>query len=179
MTPDPAADAFPGTVDAALADALERATGDLAATRDAEELAADAGVPVAVIEAVAREGLLTPVAGGDAAPRFRADDAEAVRAGVALLESGIPLGDLLDLARTSNEALRVVAAQAVDLFLAFVRDPAVAEELAGDREGAASEVVAAFERMLPAARALVANHLGRLVLDEARARLAADGAMPT
>ena len=60
-------------------------------------------VPPALLEAVAREGLLVPRIheGGE---RYTAADVDVVRAGLSLLEAGFPLTDLLALAREHNDA---------------------------------------------------------------------------
>lgn len=163
-TPDP---------DAALAEILARPQpgvedGELVTL---EELAEQADVPVSVLEAIEREGLLVPQAAaeGDQPARYAADDAALVRDGMRLLEAGLPLGELLELARRADDALREVADHAVDLFARFVRDP-VRGRAASD-EDAAEELVGAFRTMLPATETLVSHHLRRLVIARARQRL--------
>lgn len=130
-------------------------------------LAERTGVSVPVLQALEREGLLTPrLHGGE--PRYSAEDAQAVRAGMTLLETGVPLGELLDLARRHDEAMQGVAAHAVDLFVRFVRDPVAGT--AGSEEEAAERLLTAFNDMLPAATTLVAHHFRRAVLAAARLR---------
>jgi menaquinone-specific isochorismate synthase len=54
-----------------------------------------------------------------ATPRRRRGGAR----GLTLLDAGLPLGELLDLGRRTDEAVRSVADHAVEAFLRFVRDP--------------------------------------------------------
>lgn len=157
-------------VDDALVAALRR-HGAARETISRDELAERAGVHPAVIDAVAREGLLDAVEGEGDDARFDPADVEAVSSGMALVEAGLPLGELLDLARRSDDALRGLAERAVDVFLEFIRDPA----RAGDDDGDAPDrLVRAFETMLPATRGLVGQHFEHLVLDVARERLEAE-----
>lgn len=169
MTADP--------VDAALIEALSTATGstDVAPGLTLDELADHSGLPPAVVEAVAREGLLHPVPGTDP-PRFTEDDLTVLGAGTTLLEAGLPLGELLDLARRTDQTLRELADHAVDVFLHFVRDPV--RGTADDAEVAADQLVAAFRSMLPAAGELVGAHFRRLLVAAARARVEDRGPDP-
>src|SRR6202453_4512204 len=150
------------------------------------ELAAETGVPLALLKAVEAEGLLIPrrVGGRE---RYTAEDVAASRAGLLLLEWGIPLSSLLDLARRHNEATRVVAEEAVALFSTHVRDrlrdPGAAADGAGpeepsDREdqsglpgaGAPAEIerlLRAYSELLPAVNALVGHHFTRTLVNVA------------
>lgn len=123
---------------------------------------------VPVLEAIEREGLLAPPL-ADGERRYSPSDVETVRAGLALLEAGLPLGELLDLARRLDASLREVADHAVELFLRFVRDPV--RGTATTDEEAATRLVEAFQRMLPAASDVVGQHFRRLVVAAARARI--------
>lgn len=157
--------------DAALVRALrDPSPGEGAASAlTADELAAETGVPASLLDALAREGLLAPRE-IDGEPRYSPGDAEALRAGLALLEAGVPLDELLGLARRHDAAMRGIAEEAVDLFVRFVRDPihgaAESDEEAGER------LVTAFREMLPATGAMVSQHFRRLLIDAAEARLA-------
>lgn len=167
MTADP--------VDAALIAALSTATGSTDASSTGlglDELAERAGLPPAVVEAVAREGLLHPVPGSEP-PRYTPDDVAVLRAGTTLLEAGLPLGELLDLARRTDQTLRELADHAVDVFLHFVRDPV--RGTADDPVEAADQLVTAFQSMLPASGELVGAHFRRLLVAAARARVEAPG----
>lgn len=133
-----------------------------------EELAASSGAPLPLLEALAREGLLIPRR-VDPEPVYDPADAEAVRAGLAVVEAGLPLAELLDLARRMDEAMRPVAEASVEVFARFVRDSV---EASADDEGEAAErLVGAFRVMLPAASRLVEHHFRRLVIAAALRRL--------
>ncbi len=164
----------PGGGDATLAEAL---AGPLRGDRadpgqrlTLAELSARTGVSATLLEAVARQGLLVPATDG----RYGAADVEAVRAGISLLEAGVPLSELLALAREHDEATSAVAVHAVDLFARYVRDPLLAN--AGSEEEIAAGLVEAVEAMLPAAGTVVAHHFRRRLLAAAQARL--DAAPP-
>lgn len=154
--------------DAALAAAV---VDDGAAPFDLDGLAAEVGATRALLEAVERAGLLLPHHIDDqGVARYSAADAAAVRAGLTLLDAGLPLGELLDLARRTDEAIRGVATHAVEAFLRFVRDPVRGG--AGSDDEAGQRLVTAYERMLPATEHLVAHHLRRRLLAEAAERVA-------
>jgi DNA-binding transcriptional MerR regulator len=138
-----------------------------------DELAARTGVSAALLQAIEREGLLVPRETEDG-PVYTEQDAAAVSAGLKLLEAGLPLGELLALAREHDAAMRPVAERAVDLFVRFVRDP-IRGGTPSDEE-AAAKLTEAFSKMLPATGALVASHFQRLLIAEAQARLEASTA---
>jgi DNA-binding transcriptional MerR regulator len=166
--------------DAALAAAVSGPVDDLEARFDLEALAAEVGASVTLLESVARAGLLLPHhvdAAGVA--RYSTADAEAVRAGLTLLDAGLPLAELLALAGPTDTAVREVAELAVEAFLRFVRDPVIGAGLQMDPEGpidderVAERLVTAYERMLPATERLVAHHLRRRLIIAAMERLSA------
>lgn len=156
--------------DAALAAALGLGGADdgTDALLTLTELAAAARLSLPLLEAIHREGFL--VARAEDPPRFALEDAEAVRAGLALVEAGLPLAELLDLARRTDAAMQGVADHAVDLFVQFVRDPV--QGTAASADEAASRLVAAFQAMLPATERLVGHHFRQLLVAAARRRLA-------
>ena len=133
-----------------------------------DELAARTGISPALLQAIEREGLLVPRQ-TDEGPLYTVDDVAAVTAGVQLLEAGLPLGELLALAREHDAAMRPVAERAVDLFVRFVRDPIRGG--APSEEEAAARLTDAFSKMLPATGALVGSHFRRLLIAEAQRRL--------
>jgi len=160
---------------------LARPDADLVAAvaeaqREGEEdelLALDAfsqrsGVPASLIQAVEREGirLARRVDGQD---RYAASDIRTVRAALTLLEFGIPLGELLSLARDAHEAMLSLAERAVDLFDEHIRKPI--RDTANDDEEAARELIEAFRTMLPSVTDLVASHFRRVLLATADAHL--------
>jgi DNA-binding transcriptional MerR regulator len=159
---------------------LGRADADLAAAVHAarddggeellplEEFAQRSGVPASLIQAVEREGIkLGRTVGGE--ERYTASDIEMVRGALRLLEFGLPLGELLTLAREANDVLVRLAERAVDLFDEHVRKPI--RDTAGNDEAVAAQLVDAFATLLPAVTNLVANHFRRVLLAAAEERL--------
>lgn len=134
-----------------------------------EQLAESTGVSTTLLEVLAREGLLVPRT-DDAQGPYTAADVDAVRAGLALMEAGVPLSELLALARDHDQAMRALAERAVDLFARYVMDP-IRGESESETE-AAQRMVAALQSMLPAASAVVSHHVGRRMMAAARARIA-------
>lgn len=137
-----------------------------------QQVSEHTGVSMTILEAVAREGILIPHAQEDAP--YSAADVTAVKAGLALLEAGVPISELLALAREHDAAIGAVADQAVDLFARFVRDPIRAR--IDDEHEAAAQMVAALQTMLPAATEVVAHTFRRRLLQAARERIEADAA---
>lgn len=159
-----------GRPDADLAAAVVAARGD----GDQEELltlerfARLSGVPASLVQAVEREGIrLGREVRGET--RYTAADIEVVRAALKLLEFGLPLGELLSLARDTHTAMLGVAQRAVELFDEHVRKPI--RDTAGSDEEAARQLVDAFDTLLPAVTQLVANHFRRVLLAVAEEHL--------
>lgn len=149
--------------DEALASALASTT---AATDDdhtfgIDELARRSGIPLALLQAVAREGLL--VAQGD--DRYTNADVAVAAAGLKLLEAGLPLPEVLTLARDHDAAMRAVAERAVALFDDHVRQPLRSAGLPPAE--AADRLVEAFEALLPATMMIVTHHFRRTLLSVA------------
>lgn len=129
-----------------------------------DEFAARSGAPASLIQAVEREGIrLGRRDAGDA--RYTAADIELVRTALRLLEFGLPLPDLLALAREADAAMRGLAERAVELFDEHVRKPI--RDTAGDDERAAEQMVEAFRELLPAVTTLVSHHFRRVLLETA------------
>jgi len=124
---------------------------------DIDELAERSGIPVALLQLAVQEGILPPEWGG-----FTIEDVEAAKAALLLLEEGVPVADLVALARTYGAATREVADRAVDLFDEHVRRPLRAQGLPDDV--AAGRLVLAFQRMLPATTTLISRHFTRTLL---------------
>lgn len=131
------------------------------------------GVPASLIQAVEREGvrLARRVDGED---RYAAPDIRTVRAALTLLEFGLPLGELLSLARDTHEAMLALAERAVELFDEHVRKPI--RDTAPHDEAAAAQLLDAFRTMLPSVTELVAGHFRRVLLSTAEAHLERVGA---
>jgi len=137
-----------------------------------EELAARSAVPPALLESVVREGLLVPRRHeGDA--RFTTGDIEIVAAGLRLLETGLPMPELLALARRHHTRTRETAEAAVALFDTHVREPLRAADMSDDER--AEKLVEAFRVLLPSVTALVAHHFRRVLLDVAQEHLESVG----
>jgi DNA-binding transcriptional MerR regulator len=138
-----------------------------------EELAARSQVPAALIDAVVREGLLVPRV-HDGAERFTTGDVEIVAAGLRLLDAGLPLPELLALARQQHAATRAIAEAAVAMFDEHVRTPLHANS-ALTSDDRAERLVDAFRVLLPSVTALVAHHFRRVLLQVAQEHLDAVG----
>jgi DNA-binding transcriptional MerR regulator len=132
------------------------------------ELAERSQVPRPLLEAVAREGFLVPRV-FDGEPRYTTADIAIVQRGLALLEQGLPLPDLLTLARGHHEVTRGIAEHAVALFDQYVRAPLRASDLPDEEK--AERLVEAFRTLLPAVTALVAHHFQRVLLEVAQEHL--------
>ena len=169
-----------GELDAADEALLGQLTGGVATTSgqvvagpaDAltlEELAGATGIPLALLKALEAEGLLIPARVGGQ-ERYTGEDVAAARAGLRLLEWGIPLSDLLDLSRAHNQATEATARQAVELFARHVRDPlrtgARPDALDGPTGGdpAVEGLLQAYAELLPAVTTLVGHHFTRTLV---------------
>jgi DNA-binding transcriptional MerR regulator len=159
-----------GKADADLAAAVAAARGEAAQEEllSLEEFARRSGVPASLIQAVEREGIAFGIA-LDGDRRYTASDIDVVRGALRLLEYGLPLGELLDLARRAHSSLTELADRAVELFDEHVRKP-VRDTAATDEEAAAA-LVRAFDALLPAVTNLVASHFRRVLLAAAEERL--------
>ena len=168
-------------IERVLGDGLDPADADLAlavaaARGEAQEdelltldgFASRSGVPASLIQAVEREGIeLGRTVDGEV--RYTAADIGMVRGALRLLEYGLPLGELLSLARDTNDAMVTLANRAVELFDEHVRKPI--RDTAGSEDAAAAQLVEAFDTLLPAVTNLVANHFRRVLLTAAEERL--------
>jgi DNA-binding transcriptional MerR regulator len=139
-----------------------------------EDLAVETGVPLALLSAVEAEGLLVPRRVGNDR-WYTQEDVAAARAGLLLLEWGIPLSALLDVARRHNEATTAVAREAVGLFSTYVRRPLREQRSVGSGEHDTDEdtrsddadvdrLARAYAELLPAVNTLVANHFSRILV---------------
>jgi DNA-binding transcriptional MerR regulator len=136
------------------------------------ELSQRSGVPVELIDAVMRDGLLVP-RWVDGVPYFTGGDVDVVQAGLAFLGAGIPLPELLALARRHDQAVRQTAEEAVELFDTHVRQSLRQTDLSPDVR--AARLVEAFDLLLPAATSLVAHHFRRVLLEVAQEHLESVG----
>ncbi|HEY7478480.1 MAG TPA: MerR family transcriptional regulator [Actinomycetota bacterium] len=161
---------------------LEGADGDLAAAvaRELGEPANDelltldafataSGVPASLIQAVEREGIRVGRRTPTGETLYTPGDIEMVRTALRLLEFGLPLGDLLSLAREADAAMRQLAVRAVDLFDEHVRTPI--RDTIGEDGAAETRTVEAFRELLPAVTSLVEHHFRRVLLETAEERI--------
>ena len=163
-------DGTQGGADPDLAAAVAAARGDGVEEEllPLEQFAQRSGVPASLIQAVEREGIeLGRRVDGDM--RYTTADIDMVRSALRLLEFGLPVGELLSLARDAHGAMVGLADRAVELFDEHVRKPI--RDTAGSDEAAAEQLVEAFDTLLPAVTNLVANHFRRVLLDRAEERL--------
>ena len=154
--------------DEALVGALtEESLADEGRLLSLEDVAQRTGIPEPLLQAIASEGLLVPNRIGEL-EGYTVDDVAVAQAGLTLLQEGIPLGDLLALARAHHEATVEIAGRAVELFDAHVRKPLRAAHEAGEgEEASARRLVEAFQALLPATATLVAHHFTRVLLQSA------------
>lgn len=128
---------------------------------DLDELAARSGIPVALLQSIEREGLLVGRR-HQGRPAYTPGDVAVATAGLRLLELGLPLPEVLELARDHHARVRQTAERAVALFDAHVRQPLRVAGL--DEEAAAARLVEAFASLLPATVDLVSHHFRRTLL---------------
>jgi DNA-binding transcriptional MerR regulator len=135
-----------------------------------DELAEATGVPLAVLKAVEAEGLLVPRRIGPD-ERYTHEDVAAAKAGLLLLDWGIPLSSLLDLARRHHQATEAVALEAVAMFSAYVREPLRrGQSPKSDRATGEPDVeglLQAYAELLPAVNTLVGHHFTRTLVKSA------------
>ncbi len=157
----------------ALAGGGEHGEAAEAGLLSASELAERTGLSPALVAVLEGEGLLRPVE-RRGVTGYGSPDVRALEAGIALLETGIPLEELLALARAHDQSMRGTAEHAVELFHKFVRAPI--RESASSEVEAAQRLIDAFSKMLPAATALIGHHFRAVLLQAAQARIELDGA---
>jgi DNA-binding transcriptional MerR regulator len=127
------------------------------------ELAAEAGVPEALIRAVESAGLVEPLEiGGE--PRFSEADCEMARAALSILEAGFPLPELLRHAVTHAQNVQQLCDGVIELFDQHVRKR-------GPSSHDPEAVAAAFRTLLPQVTRLVALHFQRTLVNRALNRL--------
>lgn len=142
------------------------------------ELAQRAGVPVALLQALEAESVLIPRR-HEGEARYTDADLTALRAGLHMLEHGLPLSEVLELARQYHDATKAVATRAVTLFDEHVRQSlrrGLKTPGSGMQEAeAARRVVEAFRQLLPATVTLVAHQFRRTLLAAAQEHIEAVG----
>ncbi len=134
------------------------------------ELAERVGVPAELLEEIAEEGLLV-ARRRDGVDRYPTSNVELVNAGMRLLDAGMPLPELLELAKRQHETTRSIAEQAVAMFSQRVRDPLLDAPLPDDEK--AQRLVESFQTLLPTVTELVAAHFRSVLLEVAQEHLEA------
>jgi DNA-binding transcriptional MerR regulator len=159
-----------GTADTDLAAAVAAARGTDGDRQllTLEQFADQSGVPASLIQAVEREGIRLGRS-IEGVERYTASDIDLVRSALRLLEFGLPLGDLLALARDADTAMRGLAERAVEMFDEHVRKPI--RDTAGTEGEAADQMVVAFAELLPAVTRLVSHHFRRVLLETAESHI--------
>ncbi len=150
----------------------DRISSEAGPTLTLDELSEATGVPLALLKAVEAEGLLIPrrITGRD---RYTEADVAAARSGLLLLEWGIPLSALLDLARRHHEATEAVAREAVTMFSTYVRAPLRSGGDGGEGDGGPGDephierLLQAYAELLPAVNTLVGHHFTRTLISAA------------
>ena len=146
------------------------------------ELAIETGVPLALLKAIEAEGLLI-ARRMNGQERYTSEDVAASKAGLLLLEWGIPLSALLDLARRHHEATEAVTREAVAMFSVYVRAPlrdGQGRRADGQPSGQAADesedesadpdtdrLLQAYSELLPAVNTLVGHHFTRTLVKTA------------
>lgn len=131
------------------------------------ELAAEAGVPEALVRAVEASGIAEPLGIGDEAT-FGEADLTMARAAMQVLEAGFPLGTLMQLAVGHARHVNETCEAAIDLFDEHVRQRGPVSD---DPDG----ITEAFRTLLPQVTRLVALHFQRTLINRALERLAGSG----
>ncbi len=146
------------------------ATQTDADTLSLSDLASAAGVDPQVVTMAVAAGLLAPTISPStpspsAEQRFDRDAVRLVRTARDLIESGIPLTDLVDLATQHASNVAAVADQAIELFTRHV------SSAPGSGDGGLVDV---YRRLMAQTTKLVADHFHRTLIDRARDHVDAD-----
>ncbi len=154
-----------GEADSLLTALVDEGVGERTLSR--AELAAEAGVPEVLVSAALSAGLVEAIE-IDGEQRFGEADLEMARSGLAILEAGFPLNELLDLAVAHARNVQGVADDAIELFDRHVRHRAddAAEDVA---------ISETFRQLLPLVTRLVAVHFQRTLVTRALDRLSTSG----
>jgi len=136
------------------------------------ELSERSRVPPSMLRSLAASGVLRPRGSGEAA-YYTSADVRAVRDLLSLIGTGLPMEEFMRVAHVELEAIEATAAQAVELFLRFVREPLKAARLPARDE--AERLVEAFRLMLHSTTSLMAYNFQRAVLNAAHETIEAGG----
>lgn len=150
---------------------VEKEVGEQTYSR--AELAHEAGVPEALVQAGLAAGLGQPIE-VDGESRFTESDLQMARSALTILGAGFPLDALLELAVRHSQHVAEVADAAIDLFDDHVRKAASMDAVQDSGDGLSSQesVAQAFRVLLPQVTRLVALHFERTLVGRAIERLA-------
>jgi len=143
-----------GSEEPLLAALIEETVGERTLSREA--FAAESGMPEVMILAAERAGLFEPVV-VDGEPHFVEADLGMARAGLTLLEAGIPLQELLELSTRHAQNVQAACDAAIELFDASIRKRRTDDEA----------VTRIFKELLPQVTRLVALHFQRTLVARA------------
>jgi DNA-binding transcriptional MerR regulator len=143
-----------GSEEPLLTALLEESVGERTLSREA--FAAESGMPEVMILAAERAGLFEPVV-VDGEPHFVEADLGMARAGLTLLEAGIPLQELLELSTRHAQNVQAACDAAIELFDASIRKRGTDDEA----------VTRIFKELLPQVTRLVALHFQRTLVARA------------
>jgi DNA-binding transcriptional MerR regulator len=145
-----------GSEEPLLTALIEETVGERTLSREA--FAAESGMPEVMILAAERAGLFEPVV-VDGEPRFVEADLGMARAGLMLLDAGIPLQELLELSSRHAQNVQAACDAAIDLF-----DDSIRKRGADADDESTTRI---FKEMLPQATRLVALHFQRTLVARA------------
>jgi DNA-binding transcriptional MerR regulator len=134
------------------------------------EFARALGIPYPLLVSLEKSGLLVPQSVGDGDQRYTQSDLEVARGALKLLESGVPLHDLLGLAIEHDRATLAFVDRAIDLF-----DDHIRKRTRDGKEESAKKVAEAYRELLPVVTGLVAHHFQRVLVRRALERLEKSG----
>ena len=127
-------------------------------------------IPYPLLLSLQQSGLLVPQPVGDGDKRYTQSDLEAVRGALELLESGVPLHQLIALAVEHDRATVAIVDRAIDLF-----DDHIRKRTRDGKEESPEKVAEAYRNLLPVVTSLVAHHFQRVLVRRALERLEESG----
>ncbi len=139
---------------------------------DLRELAERSRVPPSMLRSLVASGVIRPRGSGEQA-YFTTADVRAVRHLLGLISTGLPMEEFMRVAHLELDAIEATAAEAVALFLKFVREPLQAAALPQREE--AEQLVEAFRLMLHSTTSLMAYNFQRAVLNAAHGAIEEGG----
>ena len=149
---------------------IEKEVGERTYTQS--ELALEAGIPEALVQAAVAAGLAQPIE-MEGETRFTGADLEMARAALVILGAGFPLDSLLSVAVRHAKHVEGLAEEAIDLFDDYIRKPSGRSGEDESENLLNQEATAeAFRDLLPQVTRLVALHFQRTLVARAIERLA-------